>query len=84
MGQHGFVINHFAIASELNTWKHVVTLAVIGLMSSSVIEHVSLFLEASSATSQAMRRGIGSGKLANTGFSDDGGTGGATSIGAGG
>ena len=55
----GFLANHSFKESLSNTWKQVVTAAVIGEMSSVVIEQDSLFLQASSAIIQAMRRGIG-------------------------
>lgn len=78
IGQISFVWNHWANAVLLNTWKHVVTLAVIGVISSRVIEQISLFLHASSAISQAIRLGRGvtgtatgtTGATATTGYND--------------
>jgi len=75
MGQTSFVRNHWANAVLSNTWKHDVTLAVIGVNSSSVMEQISLFLQASSAISQAIRLGIGVGCIgATTGATGTGDT----------
>ena len=53
-------LNQVLRCSVWNTWKHVVTDAVMGVIFSREMEHVSLLWQASSAMSQAMRRGIGS------------------------
>lgn len=45
VGRAGFLFTHSLIESYSNTWKHVVTAAVMGEISSVVIAQVSLDLE---------------------------------------
>ena len=59
VGRAGFLLTHSRIDSYSNTWKHVVTAAVMGEISSVVMAQVSLDLEDSSAISQAIRCGMG-------------------------
>ena len=55
VGRAGFLFTHSRIDSYSKTWKHVVTAAVMGEISSVVMAQVSLDLEDSSAISQAIR-----------------------------
>lgn len=61
VGQVFFSWSHVFRLGVSNTWKQLVTEAVMGLMSSMEMGQDSLFLQASSATNQAMRRGMGFG-----------------------
>jgi hypothetical protein len=54
----GCLAAHSLMASVSNTWKHVVTDAVMGEISFVEIGQISPALEASSATSQAILLGI--------------------------